>query len=108
MFDGTDVRGYVLDLEAANTGIHEKAASQVKAAVYPNPVATELHIDLPYSSSELATTIALHDLSGRTVARLTDCAQSNVIPVGHLPEGIYLLSVSCGKQTHSQKVIVTH
>ncbi|MGM9688825.1 MAG: T9SS type A sorting domain-containing protein [Alloprevotella sp.] len=101
-----EVRGYVLDLETVNTGIAEKAASQIQAAVYPNPVATELHVDLPYSSSDLPTSITLCDAQGRTVKQLTRCAQSNVISVAGMVPGVYVLNVQAAGQHKTFKILV--
>lgn len=97
--------GYVIDLLGL-TNVEEKMAGQVKAAVYPNPVADELHVDLPFDSSEISTAVTLVDMQGHTVRRLDNPAQSNVIDVRGLSKGVYVLNVCNAIQRKSFKVIV--
>lgn len=104
-YKGLDAHGYILDLMGGN-GIEQRMADQVKAAVYPNPVADELHVDLPFDSSEVASTVALYDMQGKTVARLDHPKQSNVIDVRSLSKGIYVLSVRSASSSRTFKVIV--
>ena len=81
-------------------------AGQVKAAVYPNPVAEELHVDLPFDSSEVASTVTLYSMQGQAVAHIADPRQSNVIDVRALSKGVYVLSVKAGPASRTFKVIV--
>ncbi|MGN0237081.1 MAG: T9SS type A sorting domain-containing protein [Lepagella sp.] len=100
--------GYVLDLEGNTSNINEVAMKQVKAAVYPNPVADELHVDLPYTADEMKTTMTLYNMQGMPVVTKNVCNQSNVIDVRGLAEGIYVLDVNAQGTRKSFKVIVKH
>lgn len=98
--------GYLVDLKPETDDVERMAADQVKAAVYPNPVVNELHVDLPYDSNTVKTTITLYDMQGGACRRLSDCRQSNVIDVTGLADGIYLLDVQSGMSHKVFKVIV--
>lgn len=102
---GVSLVGYVIDLEEL-VSVETRMADQVKAAVYPNPVAEELHVDLPFDSREMKTLVTLVDMQGRVVATLSNPAQSNVIDVRSLTPGMYLLTVSGERESKSFKVIV--
>ena len=103
-----DMRGYVIDLEAKGTSIEDKVVEQTKAAVYPNPVADELHIDLPFGSEDVKTTLTLVDLQGRVVRSIGTANQSNVMNVSNLTDGIYVLDVNARGTRKSFKVMVRH
>lgn len=104
----SDMRGYVIDLEAKGTSIDDKVVEQAKAAVYPNPVADELHVDLPFGSDEVETALTLVDLQGRVVRRINTANQSNVMNVSNLTEGVYVLDVNARGARKSFKVMVRH
>lgn len=98
--------GYLIDLKPESSNIDRMSVDQVKAAVYPNPVVSELHVDLPYDSETLKTTITLYNMQGGICRTLTDCRQSNVINVENLSAGIYVLDVNAGTTHKTFKVVV--
>lgn len=104
-----EMRGYMIDLlGGGGASIGDKVVEQAKAAVYPNPVADELHVDLPYGSDEVETALTLVDLQGRVVRRIDTANQSNVMNVSNLTEGIYVLDVNARGARKSFKVMVKH
>lgn len=105
---GQDVFGYMIDLEGTTTSIENKTLDQVKASVYPNPVADMLHVDLPFGSDEVATTLTLVDLQGRVIRRIETASSSNTMDVSNLNEGIYVLDVNARGTHKSFKVMVKH
>ena len=105
---GDDVFGYMMDLEAGTTSIESKTVDQTKASVYPNPVADELHIDMPFGSDEVATTLTLVDMQGRVVRRIDTARQSNTMDVSSLTEGIYVLDVNARGTHKAFKIMVRH
>ena len=107
-FIGNDMYGYVIDLEHNTSSIDNKTMRQVEASIYPNPVADELHVDLPFSADEVNTVITLTNISGQTVRRINAAAQSNSINVNNLTDGIYVLDVNAQGNHKSFKVIVRH
>lgn len=96
---------YVADLKANATSI-EKEIEQTKAAVYPNPVASELHIDLPFEG--VSTRISLYSAQGCCVKSMTTTSVSNTMNVDDLTEGLYILDVNANGNHKSFKVIVKH
>ncbi|MGN0236658.1 MAG: T9SS type A sorting domain-containing protein [Lepagella sp.] len=104
--DEMNPHGYLVDLLPESSDTHRMMADQVKASVYPNPVVSELHVDLPYDSRSVKTSITLYDMQGGVCRRINDCRQSNVINVEGLTGGIYLLDVCTGNSNKTFKVIV--
>lgn len=99
--------GYMVDLMPEKPDhVDIMEADQVKAAVYPNPVVSELHVDLPYDGTTVATTISLYDMQGGLCRTISDCHQSNVLNVEGLANGIYVLDVKSGNSHKVFKVIV--
>ena len=107
-YTGCLVNFKMIDLEAKGTSIEDKVVEQTKAAVYPNPVADELHIDLPFGSEDVKTTLTLVDLQGRVVRSIGTANQSNVMNVSNLTDGIYVLDVNARGTRKSFKVMVRH
>lgn len=105
---GDNKFGYVLDLkyEKPEDSVETLAAEQVKASVYPNPVVSELHVDLPYDSSSVNTTVTLYNIQGSVCRQINNCRQSNIINVEGLAAGIYVLDVEAGDTHKVFKVIV--
>lgn len=104
--DYMEPHGYMVDLKPETDDVERMAADQVKASVYPNPVVSELHVDLPYDSRTVETTITLYDVQGGVCRRISDCRQSNVMDVTGLSGGVYILDVRAGLTHKVFKVIV--
>lgn len=98
--------GYLIDLKPVSSDIERMGADQVKASVYPNPVVSDLHVDLPYNGDTIKTSITLYNMQGGVCRRLTNCSQSNVINVEGLSAGIYVLDVNAGTTHKTFKVVV--
>lgn len=96
---------YVFDL-MHNAGIEEMEAAQIKASIYPNPASEEIHVDLPFDSTELNTTLTLVSMNGQTVRQLNTPNASNVIDIRDLSRGIYVLDVNANGKHKAFKVIV--
>lgn len=96
---------YVFDL-MHNAGIEEMEAAQIKASIYPNPASEEIHVDLPFDSSELNTTLTLVSMNGQTVRQINTPNASNVIDIRDLSRGIYVLDVNANGKHKAFKVIV--
>lgn len=87
--------------ESINNGID--AAEEVKVAVYPNPVATDLHVSTPCRAAMTMT-----DMSGRTVMQGALEAAENTLSVAGLPAGMYILRVEAADSSKAFKVVVRH
>lgn len=97
---------YVFDLMHSNSGIKEMEAAQIKASIYPNPASEEIHVDLPFDSSELRTTLTLMSMNGQVVKRINTPNASNVIDIRDLSRGIYVLDVNANGTRKAFKIIV--
>jgi len=80
-------------------------------AVYPNPVSTELNIDLLFAQSNNVS-IQLMDLNGKVVAdnsTIIGVSPNNYkIGVADLENGLYILRVANGKSISTTKVTIAH
>lgn len=101
-----NLHGYLLDLLANEVNVEKINANQVKASVYPNPVVSELHVDLPYDAETVKTTITLVNMQGAVCRRVDNASHTNVINVEGLGEGIYILDVQAGNTHKTFKVVV--
>ena len=73
--------------------------------VYPNPAVEYFQLDWPQTENPEEWELSLYDLHGRTIYRAM--GSESVHPIGHLPEGIYILRlVSAGGQTLSRKLMI--
>lgn len=102
--DNLDGHAFVIDLIGDKSGVD--AIRQTKAAIYPNPVADELHIDLVYDN--VRTLCSLYDMQGRLVKSNVFTAQSNTMNVTDLSDGLYILTVAADGAQKSFKVKVNH
>lgn len=105
---GTELETCVIDLKYGTTSIDNVTETQTKASIYPDPVADELHIDLPYTEADINTTLTLIDMKGCTMRRIDKASTSNVIDVSSLTEGIYILDVNANGTHKAFKVVVRH
>ena len=93
-------------------GINDILASDMNAAVYPNPVNGVMNLVINPGASRQATVI-LMDISGRIVLNKQFSLQSESlstlqIPVSDVPSGMYIVKVQAGANTVSHKVVVNN
>ena len=103
---GAGKYAYVLDLKGDIPTSIEKELEQTKAAVYPNPVSNELHVDLPFD--DVKTRVSLYSLQGACVKSVTTMDMTNVIDVTGIPDGLYILDVNANGTHKSFKITVKH
>lgn len=112
LFDPTGETMYVTDFGTKNLriisdvavlGIGTPAERGFEVAVYPNPTKDSLQIDL---NNQLGSTqIKLYDTMGKEVMRAELDQQQNVLELGALQNGIYLLELINQGVRRTQKVI---
>jgi hypothetical protein len=75
--------------------------------IYPNPATDRIHVGLPDDPGEI--TLELMDLSGRTLftEKLASTGKPFVMNTSTLRAGIYLVKVTAGSHTTTNKFIVT-
>ncbi|WP_163400090.1 DUF7594 domain-containing protein [Flavobacterium fluviatile] len=86
-----------------NLGIEKK---EIPFAIYPNPVANELHISL--ASAQLDSTktaITLCAMNGQKVLETQSNAAEVTLDLSHLTSGVYILTLQDASKTITQKII---
>jgi len=74
--------------------------------VYPNPVSNELKIRIPDEQVKGQIVIRVLTLKGQLMYSKTTAADEKTnLSLGHLEQGIYIISVSRGNQTYHQRII---
>lgn len=78
---------------------------------YPNPTDDKLTVEMELTEVE-PTSIAVYSLLGQMVHEESFSRLSNsyreVISLPQLPEGVYLLQIKAGRETHHQKLWIRH
>lgn len=90
-----------------STDIHKVSVEE--ATVGPNPTDGWCHIAFGNALSQPAR-ICMQDMQGKTVLNLTVASGQNGcdINLNKMPEGVYLVSISCGKERKGYKLIKTN
>lgn len=95
----------------SSTGVsaREKTRGQSGFSVYPNPARNTIRFELENDKSEQMQW-ELRSLSGQLVLsgrshRVGD-GETGEISIGHLPAGLYLISVKTAEKTYLEKVII--
>ena len=78
---------------------NEFFAQQEQLVIYPNPVTGPM-VNINIKQGQ----VAIYDLNGRIV--LSDTVQNGTVNIGALNKGIYLISVTSGKDIYRGKLIV--
>lgn len=99
----TNLASNVLEIELEDqvTAVGETLASQA-IRYYPNPVTNEIHIDLP--ASWIGGQFRMNDANGKLIKTQKITTNSTVFNVENLDIGVYILSVSKGKNHSSFKL----
>lgn len=94
--------------EANTTSGVGKAATLDINRIYPNPADKEINIDFN-SGTEQEVRIQLFDMSGKVVAEKSmkaDGQKHFSIATGKVPAGVYMLSISNGREIMREKVVI--
>jgi hypothetical protein len=97
-----------LYLSANVVGINEKGKSDLSVNTFPNPVSDFLTINYILSKKSNVR-IIISDLLGRTVQIINKGnqagMQSEVISLGSLPKGVYIVNVQCDEMCGYKKIV---
>ena len=74
---------------------------------YPNPVRDQLKLTLPSNWQGKTVVIELYAANGSMVQaiKLNGASQTEILKVGNLPKGFYLVKVQCEDQLSQQRII---
>jgi len=89
------------------SSVEKNKKSQPEIRTWPNPANDLLRIELPIGTSREEIRTSLYDITGKLV--LSEHEFRNELYIGHLPEGIYLLSLSSKSSIfRTERVIIQH
>jgi serine protease AprX len=95
---------YSLIATGVNEGMSADDFDIASLAIYPNPANDKITINI--SEALDGALMTMYDLQGREVAKNILTLQNNTVDVQNLSSGIYLINVSKGGATKTQKIIV--
>lgn len=72
-----------------------------KPCIYPNPASDTICLQHVQNAH-----IAIYDTQGRLITRKKHCNDTEQIPVQHYASGTYIICITCGKNTYSQKLVI--
>jgi subtilisin family serine protease len=81
----------------------------VPLRIYPNPAQDLVHILVPVSK-QTAASIFIYDATGRVVSSYSEQlypTESSAVKLGHLPAGVYSLTVQTPEASWQQKLVIT-
>jgi len=73
--------------------------------IYPNPVTSELTIEIPSLEDDEFASLTLYDQNGRLIYRNDHATVSNTLSVADQLPGIYYLNIRIGENTIQWKII---
>jgi hypothetical protein len=79
--------------------------------LYPNPASSEVSIDLSGFAGESAVQVKMSDMSGKLFVgqqvQLGEGVKQVTLPVSHLPQGLFFVTVQGSKASKTAKLIIT-
>lgn len=107
-FVNTNLNGNLLSIDdvtvqwAGTLAVDEANAAKNKITVYPNPVSESFKINFGSNLSRKDAKVTVTDFSGKKVKTFIAQEEYNI---ADLPKGAYIITVSDGKTTASQKLL---
>lgn len=93
--------GWEAIVDCSSLGIEEMGDSY-GITVYPNPASDVLNIA---SQNTKIETVTITDTSGRTVLTNQLSSNNGVVKIGHLPKGVYILTLKLDGKNVTKKII---
>lgn len=87
---------------------HEVFKDQVNGKdilIYPNPVTSELTIEIPSLEDDEFASLTLYDQNGRLIYQNDHATVSNTMSLADKLQGIYFLNIQIGESTIQWKII---
>ncbi|MDO5655105.1 MAG: T9SS type A sorting domain-containing protein [Flavobacteriaceae bacterium] len=101
--DNYQYDGYVDNyLITTSLSVNDLAAERGVSTLYPNPARAHVTVKLSENFNAANTKATLTNVSGKQVGSFENI---NNINVSHLPAGVYILTLTDGKQTETKKLI---
>ena len=77
-------------------------------SISPNPVSSNLTIQLPDEWKNKIKIIQLKDIAGRVLLQKQENTEGSLLSVQDVPNGLYFLKISMGNQWFTKKIMVLH
>lgn len=88
------------------TATNEQEEALTHFQVWPNPTNGSLLVSLSAATENANMHLALSDLSGKNVLKLTGISGSQQLNLGYLPDGIYFLTVFNETMMETKKIVL--
>lgn len=89
----------------------DEPAAEQKVGIYPNPANREVTISLAGFEGEAAVQVKLTDINGKPLLRRQVQIRAGVnqvtLPVSHLPQGLFFVTVQGSKTGKTTKLVIT-
>ncbi|NJK97740.1 MAG: T9SS type A sorting domain-containing protein [Bacteroidales bacterium] len=73
--------------------------------IYPNPVLTEMKIDIPSLDEGIFASLIIVDQQGRVILKEDKAVSSNLLDLSGLPPGIYYLNITIQDKSVQWKIV---
>ena len=96
--------------QVSSTGMQENGGKPAFLEMYPNPANDALHLTLFIDQISATNQVNIFDVEGRKVFGTTihnQGLQTTTIPVNNLTAGLYVVRVTVGANTTSQKLVIS-
>lgn len=95
--------------DSATLGIYQRPGTRPDAAVYPNPALERCFVKY-YSQSSTRVSIALLDMTGRTILKqnvaVSEGYNNLTVSLSGLSDGVYFIEITDDKQVWREKLLV--
>ncbi|HRI27389.1 MAG TPA: lamin tail domain-containing protein [Chitinophagales bacterium] len=94
-----------------STTVNPDTPVTLTTTLYPNPAADYVILNLNITNANQPVTVKLYNNAGQVVKQMkpgniTTTQTQILLPVEHLPEGLYVVELSSGNQTHTASLII--
>ncbi len=100
--DNSEVRSGWKAIVACDSNVGVVNTNQERFSIYPNPAKDQVTVEL----GGQPTTVIITDMMGRLVYQELTSENKLIIPVSHLRQGLYLVSVKSGNEQFSRKITI--
>ena len=102
--DGGTVNSFSIDICYITNSLGIDSNSLTNTSVYPNPTKDNLNIDIPNAIG--TSKLKLYDVQGRFVMETSTNSTHEVMNIGNLQSGVYMLSIENENNKTVKKVIL--
>lgn len=94
-----------------STTVNPDTPATLTTTLYPNPAADYVMLNLNITNVNQPVTVKLYNSAGQVVKQMkpgyiTTTQTQILLPVEHLPQGLYVVELSSGNQTHTSSLII--